>query len=110
MANRSGWFCSRPWQRAQPIVASNVPGYRSLSSQPGAAYLVPPGDPNALATGLLRVLSDHRLATDLRAKGAEIVTRFSMDALALRYAQIYDSLSTKRSGNRLIGRAVGLRN
>jgi glycosyltransferase involved in cell wall biosynthesis len=53
---------------------------------------VPPGDPNALAAGLLRVLSDHRLAADLRATGAEIVTRFSMDALALRYAQIYDSL------------------
>ena len=93
-----------------PIVASDVPGYRSLSSQADAAHFVPPGDPNALAAGLLRVLSDHRLAADLRAKGAEIVTRFSMDALALRYAQIYDSLSTKRPGNRLIGRAAGLRN
>ena len=82
-----------------PVVASDVPGYRSLSSQPGAAHLVPPGDPNALAAGLLRVLSDQRLAADLRAKGAEIVTRFSMDGLALRYAQIYDSLNTKRPGN-----------
>ena len=77
-----------------PIVASDVPGYRSLSSRADAAHLVPPGNPNALAAGLLRVLSDHRLAADLRAKGAKIVTRFSMDALALRYAQIYDSLST----------------
>jgi phosphatidyl-myo-inositol alpha-mannosyltransferase len=83
-----------------PIVASDIPGYRSLSSQADAAHFVPPGDPNALAAGLLQVLSDHRLAADLRAKGAEIVARFSMDALALRYGQIYDSLSTKRSGKR----------
>ena len=93
-----------------PIVASDVPGYRSLSSQADAAHFVPPGDPNALAAGLLRVLCDRRLAADLRAKRADFITRFSMDALALRYAQIYDSLSTKRSGNRLVGRADGLRN
>lgn len=81
-----------------PVVASDVPGYRSLSSQADAAHFVPPGDPNALAAGLLRVLSDRRLAAELRAKGAEIVTRFSMDALALRYAQIYDSLSLHECG------------
>ena len=90
-----------------PIVASDVPGYRSLNSQAGAAHFVPPGDPSALTAGLLRVLPDHRLAADLRAKGAEIVTRFSMDALALRYAQIYDSLSTKRPGKRQVRRTAG---
>ena len=83
-----------------PIVASDLPGYRSLSGQAGAVHFVPPGDPGALAAGLARVLSDHRLAADLRAKGTAIVTRFSMDALALRYAQIYDSLNTKRPGDR----------
>jgi phosphatidylinositol alpha-mannosyltransferase len=83
-----------------PIVASDVPGYRSLDGQANAVHFVPPGDPGALAAGLLRVLSDHRLAADLRAKGAKIVTRFSMDALALRYAEIYDSLSAKRPGKR----------
>ena len=82
-----------------PIVASDVPGYRSLNSQADAAHLVPPGDPSALAAGLLQVLSDHRLAADLRATGAEIVTRLSMDAL-LRYVQIYDGLSANRPGNR----------
>jgi phosphatidylinositol alpha-mannosyltransferase len=53
-----------------PIVASDVPGYRSLSSRADAAHLVPPGNPNVLAAGLLRVLSDHRLGrtcTPLRA-------------------------------------------
>jgi phosphatidylinositol alpha-mannosyltransferase len=89
-----------------PIVASDVPGYRSLNSQADAAHLVPPGDPGALAAGLLRVLTDHRLAADLRAKGAETVTRFSMDALALRYAQIYDSLSANRPGKRQVRRTA----
>jgi phosphatidylinositol alpha-mannosyltransferase len=86
------------------VVASDVPGYRSLCSQADVAHFVPPGDPNALAAGLLGVLSDRRLAAELRAKGAEIVTRFSMDALALRYAQIYDSLSLHESGRRQMAR------
>ena len=89
-----------------PIVASDVPGYRSLSSQADAAHLVPPGDPGALAAGLLQVLSDHRLAADLRANGAEIVTRFSMDALALRYAQIYHRLTANRPGGRQVRRTA----
>ena len=42
-----------------PAVASDVPGYRSLSDQGGAVFLVPPGDPRALAGGLLRVLSER---------------------------------------------------
>jgi phosphatidylinositol alpha-mannosyltransferase len=79
-----------------PVVASDVAGYRTLSdSQADAVHFVPPGDPSALAAGLLRVLSDHRLAAELSAKGANVATRFSMDALALRYAQIYESLSDR---------------
>ncbi len=81
-----------------PIVASDVPGYRSVGSQAKAVHFVPPGDPSALAAGLLRVLSDHRLAADLRTNGAKIVARFSMDALALRYTQVYNSLEHHLGG------------
>ena len=62
-----------------PAVASDVPGYRSVSDQGGAALLVPPDDSRALAAGLLRVLSDPRLATTLRTRGESQVRRFSMD-------------------------------
>ena len=76
-----------------PAVASDVPGYRSLSDQSGAVLLVPPGDPRALAGGLLRVLSDHRLAASLRSRGDAHVRQFSMDQLALRYVDIYERVT-----------------
>ena len=76
-----------------PAVASDVPGYRSLSDQSGAVLLVPPDDSRALAAGLLRVLSDPRLATTLRARGESQVRRFSMDELAARYVEIYERVT-----------------
>jgi phosphatidylinositol alpha-mannosyltransferase len=79
-----------------PVVASDVPGYRSLSRDGRAVLLVPPGNPRALAGGLLRVLSDDRLASGLRAEGAEHVRHFSMDDLALRYVEIYGRATTSR--------------
>jgi phosphatidylinositol alpha-mannosyltransferase len=78
-----------------PVVASDVPGYRSVSDQGHAALLVPPGDPGALAAALLRVLVEPRLATNLRERGAEVVRRFSMDELALRYVEIYERVAVR---------------
>ncbi|MGD9703066.1 MAG: glycosyltransferase family 4 protein [Acidimicrobiia bacterium] len=76
-----------------PVVASDVPGYRALSDHGRAAHLVPPGDKNALADGLLRVLSDGRLADDLREHGDCLVRRCSMHELARRYVAIYERVT-----------------
>jgi phosphatidyl-myo-inositol alpha-mannosyltransferase len=84
-----------------PAVASDVPGYRSLSGHGDAVVLVPPGDPRALAAGLLRVLSDHRLAAHLRRRADDRVRRFSMDELALRYVEIYERVT--RTGSWQVG-------
>ena len=73
-----------------PAVASDVAGYRSLGEQSGAVLLVPPDDPRELAAALRRVLSDRRLAADLRARGEDHVRRCSMDELAVRYVEIYE--------------------
>src|SRR3954468_3818706 len=54
-----------------PIVASNLPGYRNVARPDLDACLVPGGDPEALAAGLRRVLTDDHLAQRLRASGAE---------------------------------------
>ncbi len=79
-----------------PIVASDVPGFRSVSGDGRAALLIPPGNPRALAAGLLRVLSDDRIAARLRAEGAKRVHRFSMDALAARYVNIYEHVTRSK--------------
>ena len=78
----------------RPAVASDLPGYRYLSNDGRAVFLVPPGNPRALAAGLSRVLSDDRLAASLRSRGDEQVQRFSIDELAHRYVEIYERLAT----------------
>ncbi len=75
-----------------PVVASDLPGYRGLSNDGTAARLVPPGDPAALARELIRVLSDDPLADSLRTAGLHQARRFSLDALAERYVEIYEGL------------------
>jgi phosphatidylinositol alpha-mannosyltransferase len=79
-----------------PVVASDLPGYRSLNDA-SAVHLVPPGDPEALATGLLRVLRDGDFAAGLRARGDHTVRRFSIEQLARRYADVYARVCARTS-------------
>lgn len=75
-----------------PIVASDLDGYRTVARAEEQAVLVPPGDPEALAAGLKRVLADADLARRLTEGGDRRAEDFSMDRLADIYADIYASL------------------
>ena len=54
-----------------PVVASGLAGYRNVATDGVDALLVEPGDPEALAAALRRVLGDGALAGRLRAAGEE---------------------------------------
>jgi glycogen synthase len=54
------------------------------------ALLVETGNVASLASALARVLADSRLAARLTASGREHAQRFSMDALADRYIEMYE--------------------
>jgi phosphatidyl-myo-inositol alpha-mannosyltransferase len=83
-----------------PIVASDLPGYRNVATPDADAVLVPPGDAEALAAGLSRVLDDGSLAARLVAAGEDRAWQFSMDRLAERYTAIYESILAARPGDR----------
>ena len=79
--SRSGWWRSRRWRRALPVVASNEGGVAEIVREAKAGALVPPGDPAALATALRALADDpvdggrpagalHRRAHARRAPGA----------------------------------------
>jgi phosphatidylinositol alpha-mannosyltransferase len=99
-----------------PIVASDLDGYRKVARPDVDAVLVPPGDPDALADGLRRVLTEPALAEQLVAAGAERARRFSMEALAERYEELYQRAIDRerrparsgagvlRAASRMIGR------
>ena len=73
-----------------PVVASNLDGYRNVATDDETALLVETGNVAGLASALARVLVDPRLAARLTANGREHAQRFSMDALADRYIEMYE--------------------
>jgi len=79
-----------------PVVASDIAGYRDVARDEREAVLVPPGDVAALTTALGRVLDDPTLAARLVDAGTARAAGFSMDRLAARYADLYESLLARR--------------
>jgi phosphatidylinositol alpha-mannosyltransferase len=73
-----------------PVVASNLDGYQNVATNDETALLVETGNVASLASALARVLADSELATRLTANGRAHAQRFSMDALADRYIEMYE--------------------
>lgn len=75
-----------------PTVASNLPGYRNVARPDKDALLVAPGDAQALAEAILRVLKDSSLAEELTGAGLARAQTFSMESLARQYLRIFNEL------------------
>jgi phosphatidylinositol alpha-mannosyltransferase len=78
------------------IVASALDGYRNVATNDVDALMVEPGDADALAGALQRVLFEPGLSTRLQKAGSCRAEDFSMTGLAQRYAQHYVRLSANR--------------
>jgi phosphatidylinositol alpha-mannosyltransferase len=95
-----------------PIVASDIDGYRNVATDQVDAMLVEPGNPNALAQALTRVIGDDQIAEKLTIAGLQRAQQFSMEALAHRYVELYReaiagaSIVQSRS-SRMIGMLTG---
>lgn len=83
-----------------PVLASDLPGYRLAVGDGGAAHLVPPGDPAALATAIGTLVGDPDERQRLRKAGRKRAETFSMDTIAARYLELYEAagLRTRRGG------------
>ena len=73
-------------------VASSIPGYRNVARDGADALLVPPGDEEALAAAIRRVIEDPSTATKLVESGRERADEFSMARLAQLYLERYERL------------------
>ena len=71
------------------IVASNLPGYANVARAGRDALLVEPGNSEALAETLVRVLQEPATARELVESGEQRADHFSMDRLASIYVDIY---------------------
>ena len=75
-------------ERGLACIASDVGGVAELAAG-GAAHLVPPGDPAALAAALAALIDDTESRRTLAERGRRNAERFDWPAIAARYESIY---------------------
>lgn len=77
----------------KPMVLGDVGGFGELGRRHGAARLVPPGDPAALAIALDDLLADPAARAELTAATSRAIEgEFGWDAIAARTVELYRSL------------------
>jgi glycosyltransferase involved in cell wall biosynthesis len=79
---------------ARPVVSTDVGGVREALETNG--FLVPPGDADALAREVRKLLDDPALRASVGARArAAIVERFRVDHTIARYLDLYSELSER---------------
>ena len=73
-----------------PVVSTDIDGYRNVATDGENALLVEPGNAQALASAMSRVIADSRLATRLTDAGRIHAQSYSLDALADHYVLLYE--------------------
>lgn len=91
-----GYVVVEPMAAGKPVVATNIPGYASVVTSGHDGILVEPSDPQALALGLVRVLSDRDLRLRLGAQGRVSAQKFAWPRVAERVLEEYRR-STQRA-------------
>ncbi|KIX84467.1 glycosyltransferase [Thermus filiformis] len=83
----------------KPVVATKVGGVPELVEHGVTGFLVPPGDPGALAEAILRVASSGELRRQMGEAGWERVReRFDIRQTARAYGELYLGLLEKTRG------------
>jgi phosphatidylinositol alpha-mannosyltransferase len=81
-----------------PVVASDIPGYRDATA--GAAVLVPPADPEAIAAAILRVADDEHLRYGLVGRGMHRAHQVAWSRVALSLNDLYEDTAARRAPRR----------
>jgi phosphatidylinositol alpha-mannosyltransferase len=89
----------------KPIVASDIPGYRSVVNSGVEGLLVPPKDEQALAGALVRVLSDESMRARMSAAGRLRAEQFSWDKVAQGVLAYYEQVLASRPLERPLKRS-----
>lgn len=82
-----------------PLVASDLPGVRVLVGEE-QAWLVPPGQPQALAEAILEAMASETQRATKGRRAQEAVQAYAIEGVARRYEEIYRALL---EGQRLPG-------
>jgi len=87
-----GMVLTRAFACATPVVASDIPGYREVTT-PETSVTVPPDDPRSLADAIAALLADEARRQKLGAAARVLaVDRYSWGDIAERLSEIYESV------------------
>ncbi|MEX0832548.1 MAG: glycosyltransferase [Actinomycetota bacterium] len=75
-----------------PIVATRIPAVEETLSDGDTAVLVPPGDPAALAEGILRLLGDPAGSAEMAEGAAHAAARFDIHRTTRDLETVYDKV------------------
>jgi glycogen(starch) synthase len=79
-----------------PLIAAESGGLREVLTGTDAGLLFPPGNADALAAAVDRMLTEPGLAEKCQAAGAELVrTRYSWDAIAASTIEVYEQAGAR---------------
>ena len=82
-----------------PVVSTDIDGYRNVATDGENALLVEPGNAQALASAMSRIIADPRLAARLIAAGRVHAQSYSLDALADHYVALYEKALSMEADN-----------
>ena len=93
---------------AKPVVASCVGMVPEVIADGTTGLIVPPGDPEALAEAVARLVGDGDLRVQLSERArAHALAHFSIDLMVDRYLEVFADAFSKRRGVRRLVRAIG---
>lgn len=84
-----------------PIVATSLPGYRTVLTPEAEGILVEPRDAEAMALALRCLLADARLRATMGGRGVETARRYAWDGIVERLEEVYASLLPVRLERKL---------
>jgi phosphatidylinositol alpha-mannosyltransferase len=80
----------------RPVVATDIPGYRSVLQNGVQGLLVPPENEEALATALERILLNPEMGRAMGEAGLRRAREFSWDTVTDKVLDYYYELLDKR--------------
>ena len=86
-----------------PIVASDIPGYRTVLTDGAEGLLVPPENEPALAGAIIRLLQNDNHRTQMGARGRLTAERYDWSRVSSQIESYYDELLERRRIETQIG-------